>query len=495
MTLTANRNPSDARRGGALIASLVVVALLAALAGAALSFNTAAQREVEAARSEARALQLAQAGVNETLLMLQAALTMSVAPASNVGTQATPRAMKAGSYWVDIGVSGGGDDDDDDAAPAVGDERFKVTSTGTINGSTRTVLVILRSAPGTLWDTAVFAGNDSGDPTYALELGGTGAQGDTINGSMFSGGDINIIDDATVTGAVGASGTITGAAGVEGISQPIPDIAAMDYENNNDYDVAAFFGANATWQADDAGGSAWQVPDGADGHFLRMNPDDRNANNTSTFKNDYYLEDPYETVNGDAAQDGSNPYRITLDAAEKVYYIDGNLWVHNLNTYSFQFVDQGGGDVNVTFVVKGNITFSDNLFYNNSTNDGVAFIAFEDPAVPDSGNIYFGDPAFGTLINMDGFMYAENDFYDTHLDASGSAQVTLNGNMSAGNQILVDRDWVDGMMVNQHTKLEVNFDDRLATGALTLKGLPSSPSEPGAAGVAAYGMAAWIAIP
>ena len=45
-------------------------------------------------------------------------------------------------------------------------------------------------------------------------------------------------------------------------------------------------------------------------------------------------------------------------------------------------------------------------------------------------------------------MYAENNFYDNNLDASGSAQVTVHGNMTAGNQVLINRDYG-----TQHSKL------------------------------------------
>jgi hypothetical protein len=65
-------------------------------------------------------------------------------------------------------------------------------------------------------------------------------------------------------------------------------------------------------------------------------------------------------------------------------------------------------------------------------------------------------------------MYAENDFIDNNLSATGSARVTVNGNMTAGNQVRINRDWG-----TQHSKLTVNFDDRIWTGALDLPGLPT----------------------
>lgn len=64
-------------------------------------------------------------------------------------------------------------------------------------------------------------------------------------------------------------------------------------------------------------------------------------------------------------------------------------------------------------------------------------------------------------------MYAENDFHDTNLSASGSAKVTVYGNMTAGNHVDIKRDFG-----SQHSKLTVLFDDRISIGALDMPGLP-----------------------
>jgi hypothetical protein len=76
---------------------------------------------------------------------------------------------------------------------------------------------------------------------------------------------------------------------------------------------------------------------------------------------------------------------------------------------------------------------------------------------------------------MDSFMYAENNFIDNNLSATGSAKVTVNGNMTAGNHVDINRDYG-----SQHSKLTVNHDDRIVTGELVLAGLPSSvdPDQP-----------------
>ena len=250
----------------------------------------------------------------------------------------------------------------------------------------------------------------------------------------------------------------------------------MDYANTADYDVVKLF-AGATYKSDDAGGKAYQVPEANPAHIFRRNPSDRSGLNSSTVKQDYYLEDPYEPVTSDSGQDGTDPFIVSLsgDSGEaKVFYIDGNVWINNHPTYSFQFVNESGEPVRVTFVVKGNIYFTDNIFYKDDEHDGVAWIALTDPDVEDSGNVYFGDPSGGTLEYMDSFMYAENNFIDHHLDSTGSKHVKLHGNMTAGNQVAIKRDFKKSDGTISHSKLEVELDARIMNGTLEMPGLPAN---------------------
>jgi hypothetical protein len=325
---------------------------------------------------------------------------------------------------------------------------------------------VRRSSP--VFHHAVFAGNSSGDPAYTMNFGGSGSDADVVNGSLYSGGNIDVAGDATVTGDVRAQGTITGTTGDSGVSQPIFDFRGIDFTDPAITDVAAEFALEATSQYDDAGGTADQLPATNPAHILRRNPTDRPTENSSTVKDDYYLEDPYEPIGVDPSQDGSDPYVISIDTGSAVwrrtYYIDGNLWLHNRPSYSFQFETHAGLGVQITFIVRGNIIFSDNLFYEQTDKDAVAFVALKDENVEDSGNIYFGDPRGGTLVEMHAFMYAENDFYDLNLDAGGSDDVRLLGAMTAGNHVAIDRDHAGG----GHSKLIVDWDPRLQTEAVTL---------------------------
>tara|TARA_R110002126_G_scaffold41590_5_gene120830 strand:+ start:14987 stop:16426 length:1440 start_codon:yes stop_codon:yes gene_type:complete len=457
-----HREHSDPKRGGALLAAVVLVALLAALAAAALTSSTSSSMEMSVARDRVRSLYAAEAGLNEALTELRTSETLGTPPAAALGTANAPIELSQGSYYSTITDNLDG--------------TFTVLSVGRAGLRERALESTVARVGGGIFDNAIFAGNSSGDPAYELELGGVGGQADSIDGNVYSGGDLTISDDADVTGAASASGGVAGNSGdgtSGGVAQPVPDIAGMAYELNNDYDVGALF-AGAEWKSDDAGGRAWQVPESNPAHIFRRDPNDRQTEIDNTDKVDYFLEDPYETVRRDRDWDGTDAFEITLtgDATDKTFFIDGNLWIHNNPTYSFKFTNSSGDPIRLTFVVKGNIVFSDNLFYQNEATDGVVFMAMEDENVPDSGNIYFGDPRGGTIETMYGFMYAENDFVDMNLSASGSKNVIVNGNMTAGNHVSLNRNYMKNG-VEQHSRLEVNFDDRISSGALTLPSLPS----------------------
>jgi hypothetical protein len=391
------------------------------------------------------------------------------------GSAKVPVSMEQSSYWSSTSVSGV--------------DEYVIRASGSAGGATRTLEVVVRRSGSPVYDSALFAGNKSGDEDYVLDLGGFGLQADEVDGDVYSGGGVDLAGDSTVTGVVRALGIVTPmGGGVEGIEQNVPDITGMNYATKAQVNVANEFATGgATYKSDDAGGKAWQLPQANAAHIFRKNPSDRSSENSSTAKDDYYLEDPYETVRQDASANGSDAYKIKLSASgnDKVYFIDGNLWVHNYQTFSFKFDVAGGGPTKVVFVVKGNVYFSDNLFYKDKSTDGVAFIAMADDAVADSGNIYFGDPSFGTLEEMHAFMYAENNFYDTNLSAVGSASVRVFGNMTAGNQVLIDRDF--GLA---HSKLTVDFDDRISTGALTMPMLSTA-----AEGAASFEVVSWREVP
>ena len=463
---------NESRRGSATIAALATVVAFVGVTGAFLAMSATTAQERNASGAEQRAFLAATSGLADTLARMN---TEDADPA--LGALAKTE-FGSSEYWTTLVDNG--------------DDTWTITSTGAAGNARSNLRAVVLAQSGGVFSNAVFAGNEDGDPNYVMEFGGSAGQADDIRGDVFSGGDIQVSDDATISGTPRASGFVYGAAGEDQQKQGIPDLKGMNYEANADFDVAALFAAEETNKWDNAGGYAFQVPEDNPAHIFRKNPSDRKSEINSTAKDDYFLEDPYEKVNSDSAQDGgSDVYKFSLtgvdgesgpDSNGKVFFIDGNLWLHNKKSYSIGLNHNESDGVQITFVVKGNIYFSDNFFYSDEDDDGVVFIAMEDENVPDSGNIFLGDPEFGTLKRMNAFMYAENDFYDYNLDASGSAKVEIYGNMSAGNQVLIERDYQ-----GSHTKLTVDFDERLPDGSLELPMLPTgSGTEPGAFVVQAW---------
>lgn len=442
------------RRGSVLIASLAVALILAALSASMLTIVHSSNVESQGDRDDLMRTSIAQsaAGFAEVALL--------GGGEGDLGSEQAPIAFGEGAYWTE--------------ATKNADHTLTVVCYGQYRGGTKAIAAVYMTTPG-LFDNAIFAGNSSGDPTYALKFGGKGSEADAITGDVFSGGDVAFSGSATIKGTPRATGKVTGKPGEGGVSQAMPDLGAMHYDTIADVDVAKNFKA-ASYKSDDAGGKAWQLPESDPAHIFRKNPSDRDAEWKSTTKEDYFLEDPYEDLRTDPKSDGSDPYVVSVagslgnpgsDGNKKIYFIDGNLWIHNKSAMSFRLA--ADGDLAVTIVVKGNIYISDNIFYDSKKNDGLALISMKDAAVPDSGNIYFGDPSFGTLEHMSAYMYAENNFFDTNLSASGSAKVSVDGIMSAGNQVAIDRDYK-----GHHSKLTVTFDPRVQQGLVDLPGLPSS---------------------
>ncbi|MEM7305192.1 MAG: hypothetical protein AAF682_00910 [Planctomycetota bacterium] len=451
--------------GSALATALFVALMLAAVLAAVMVVGVSHKGEVSGSLNASQALYLADAGVSESVLQISSNQG-GVVP-TDIGSPEAPVSVKDGDFWCDITPNADG--------------TYTVRSTGRAARVERSIEATVAPIGGNVFDHAIFAGNSSADATYDLNLGGEGGQADEIIGSVYSGGDIMVAGDASISGDVYASGGISGYTGKTGAHHPEPDIDAMDYESNHDYDVAALFAADGTWQSNALGGSAYELPESSPAHIFRKNPDDRADDIATTAKDDYFLEDPYELVEAFANPAGDIGHGISLsgftstpgpDGSDKVYFIDGNLWLHNYMFLAAKFKTDANQKAKVTFVVKGNVYFSDNLLLGDKTADGLAFIAIKDEAYEDSGNIYLGDPVFGTLNEMQAYLYAENDFFDNNLSEDGSSDVRILGNMSAGNHVSIDRDYIAWDGSTQHSKLTIEFDDRISSGTLELPGLP-----------------------
>lgn len=442
--------------------SAVIVALTASLgivaAGTAMSVvSIATQKDNESARMRTERRLVAEAGLSLACQSLIAGGT------GNLGSASAPVKWGAGSYVT--------------TAVRNTDGTHTVTAQGKVGSRSRTIRAILRERRNSPFYGAIYAGNASGSTSYSLSLGGTGTRADTVSGDVYSGGNLSVSGDATISGSASAAGTVTGVPGDSGVAEPAPDLVGAHYEATHDVNVASEFAAYGTSASNSAlGGTAYQVPETNPAHIFRRNPSDRSSQTSATTKDDYFLEDPYESVDGSNSTSPSHSTRVTLSGVSgepgtssnrKVFFIDGNLWVHNLKLYSFVFHHAETAGVQVTLVVKGNIYISDNIVLKDAAKDGVALIAVKDSSVTDSGNIYFGDPVYGTLEEMDAYMYAEGNFYDNNLGTSGSSQIVVNGMMSAADQVSINHG-----SGNTRTKLVLTFDTRVRDGTLDLPGLP-----------------------
>jgi hypothetical protein len=431
----------DRERGMVMVVAIIAVISLVSLSIAMMTSSLATTKEYAASFQRIRLRFLAEAGVSRALHDLD------LGGDGNLGTEASPIPFGSGAFWT--------------TAVVIGNGTVSVTSHGSQNGSTRSVAAVARRVNGA-FDQGIFAGNSSNDPTYVLDLGGTGSEADVVNGDVYSGQDILVAGDATVTGNLRAKGTIQGAAGETGVTLPLPDVTGADYGSNHDVDVAADFAANGAPGSVAGGGTAIQVPEEMEAHIFRKNPDDRASECSGTAKDDYFLEDPYEpleTQTNITISGGSKPGPSGNDL---VYYIDGNLWLHSGAALGYTFEHAEAQGLHVTFVVKGNVYFGDDLHLKDSIKDGVTFVTIEDESVPDTGNIYVGDPLYGTLAELNAFLYAEKNIYGNN---AGGTSVTLNGTLAAGNHLLLNEGGGDRV---QNT---LNFDDRIETGALTMPGL------------------------
>jgi len=197
-------------------------------------------------------------------------------------------------------------------------------------------------------------------------------------------------------------------------------------------------------------------------HIFVKNPDNRSYTKIPG-KDDYFIEDPTDPSYGNSSQ----YITVQENGNDKVYYVDGNVYLHNPHSYDFMFRDP---DRRITIVANGNITISDEFWYNGGTSDpqdGLCLIAMEDPDEPDSGNIYLGDAQFGTGGDIHAMLYAENDFVDNNLDTEGQPYLSVFGNMSAGNHVALNRSGP------RRTRLDVTLDERIRDGIDVPPGLPN----------------------
>lgn len=552
-------------RGSALILSVIVVVIMIGVAGTYLSLTMIGKAETAKARDAAQAAFIAEAAAGNyinALNMDAPPSTLPVSPDPNMKDEEirTNKTVRWLGGWFMI---------EDQAQGAVSNDEYReFMVTAEFGKAQRRLQVVVSKKGGGVFWNAIYAQNASGSDNYNMVFGGpSSSKYDKIRGDIYSGGKVtqqgyaqlrNEADNGPSNQVMYASDdadalTTTGATQtpppnfVKG-SQPSLDIAAMNYaaraaavaagDTSSPYydnklinvtdsiDKKGVLGFAAGETAVNQGlGRAKQIKDVNDpAHIFRLNPSDNGTterimsySGMSTAKNDYFLEDSTQKKGSGSAgapwtgSDGGQRLDVRANGNDKVYYIDGNLWLSNSPATTFQFLNNTGGDMKITIVIKGNVYLTDNLLYDKlKSNDALAIIAIKDEnfvndspedylsggskynaanftgltaaqilnkaetmagdynKVKGSGNIFFGDPGGGTTERFESFLFAENNFYDNNLGASGTNLTNIYGNMTAGNHVQVKRS------PTAFKPFDITFDPRLRTGATSLPGLPGN---------------------
>ncbi|MEI6166327.1 MAG: hypothetical protein WCS52_03960 [bacterium] len=337
-------------------------------------------------------------------------------------------------------------------------------SVGTVQGDAQRIRVEFQYL-ALSYQHAIFAANKSGVP-WTFTLRGTGNPAtvsghersgrDVVMGNIYADGDVVLYEQSMISNApapnayhlmgdVEATGRIalSNAASIRGsqyenvMEIPAPDLVVMNYASNNNWNIRREF--------QNARVTSGNLPVG---HPLRnvvvINPSDRSAENSSTPGDDFYFEPMNANNNGATQKEAKTPLAL---GANQTYYVDGNVWFHNLNVYGFAI------DGTATIASTRDIHISDNLKY-ASTNSllGLVSLGSYDSAghLQSGGNVYFGDPEYGTTYTVDAFMFAANDFYYNTSANTPTRQeepttgFQVFGNYAAMNQVLVFRDWYTG---------------------------------------------------
>jgi hypothetical protein len=382
------------------------------------------------------------------------------------------------------------------------------------------------------YEHAIFGGN-AFDQDWTLDLRGTGRPErfgsgvsgeiwrggkDTIYGDVYAKGDVALYEQSNVNpkdsehyeinGDVKATGNVDtyDEAIVSGEIQrnvealPVPDLVAMNYAENNTHNVSQEFA--------EAGINQGRLPSGNELYNVVIkNPGDRASECSSTPGDDYFFE-PRNVSGGGDFRSANTPLQL---GNGRIYYVDGNVWIHNRTTYGFLV------DGKVAIVATGDIHICDNILYEDPGYEGdmlgmVALGKYDSSGILVSGgNIYFGDPRYGTTYTFSGMMFAANDFlYNTdHVDrkeAEPDTGFTVYGNFAAVNHVTVNRDWydpdgygrsrpayynrstrqwidiMDGSILSQneisnlrHYQMIVDYDERVRKPETQPPGLPKGP--------------------
>jgi len=551
-------------RGTVLIAAMVIMAFLVLVSAAALREGVNKSRSVDVMTSSRQSMLVAESALDTAIMEMNrrtdTGQALTTANDGIVGTDAWTLADDAnGNLEPDFGESGvapltltGTSGEYFTYVVGLGSDGLDNDNDGTVDGSSeqgyvavvakcrmagqtevREVEAVLRSVaapPHPIFSDnyAIYAGNYSQDGSgyddYELSFGGQHAgDADNITGLIHANGDIKFtgssgIDDLDGDGneynECSATGKITGG-GIHGHDNADaiapPNIAAMDYPNIADYTIS--------YNSSSDPNRPTVRKRGCYGYATTYDTSDpRHIFTDEDYRHDLgYLDTHHDNRNFFFADlpEGNNDGNISIhpDGNDKIYFVDGNLWVE-AGAYHYRYYNAPADGARITIVVRGNVYMCDDFWLGNSGNpsqgdspgpisnnpdNGLAIIAIADgesytdvngndrydegePILSDdgvpgyqgcqegSGNVYYGDPNTGPVGDSQVFFYAENNFDEYCLDQNGRPlDIGIQGLMSAGNQVRINRDFG-----GQHAQMIVGFDGRLADGSLVLPGLPRS---------------------
>ena len=299
------------------------------------------------------------------------------------------------------------------------------------------------------YEEGIYACNTTGSD-FIMMLRGQGTNADMVYGDVLVHGDVALYEESQVNpptgsnphglqGDVDATGVINtfDSAGISGseneeVALPDnPDLVGMDYHLRNTYNVSQIFDSQGASQRLDSDHELYNV--------VMKNPSNRVTECASTAGDDFFFE-PASGFSSGTQTSGGTPLAL---GDKTVYYVDGNVWFHSPRTYGFILDGQS------TIVATGNIYICDNTEYAN-TDSLLGLVALGNYNSADQltsgGNIYFGDPRFGTTYSVSALMFAANDFLYNTDSVTDTAQepktgFSIYGNLAALNHVSINRDW------------------------------------------------------
>jgi hypothetical protein len=310
------------------------------------------------------------------------------------------------------------------------------------------------------YEHVIYAGNMTGDKwSFSLRgqgdpkvLGKSGKESggkDIVKGDIFVNGDAALYEESSVNptpmgnfkGDINTTGkakildlaTVSGTVTEDAPGKTQLSLVDMNYAVNNTHNVGKIFA--------DAGVDWGYLPSNNELYDVMVkNPTNRSGECASTTGDDFFLEPSQVDNKGAQYKDARTP----LDVGEnRIYYVDGDVWIHSPRTYGFLI------DGQVTIVATGDIHISDNIKYaNNDSLLGLVALGKYDGSgqLVSGGNIFFGDPRFGTMSTASALMFAADSFlYNTDAISRDTAEptsgISIYGNLNALNQISIERDW------------------------------------------------------